>query len=737
MLRRQRRRWKGEVGGCLLTSRLFSATTANLLTWRKHRHAHPAAASPPRRPPTAPPNHPRTNSVTAVLKVQSAAPCSATGFVAAPRRSVQHARVAMLALWSRPSAAPGACRCLSCVSRESQLVAVRPRPPARVCAPVFAAGLAVDAKPRRKKNKQWEDAFVLLQRELLDKALLQKTCDRSDAARGGTDEPRAHRDGTGDEASEDVQWDAAHHAAGMDTADPIVSQEQIQARAEAAWDDLRYDSRLPGAESPEWPANTGRPVTRHHLPPQSLWAHDAVRLTAMRRRHTWKKLAMQELSTGLLCHTLMTRVGFGRWSKFSELPPNLDAVSPQIQEMASFSSHRAERARAEILAMIDRLHVTHVGSTPEQIAKANIHVDQPGIPRYLQDADGDFYAICQQMNAGIMRLLSVKPTNDAREEASTIAKICHNLLVSTAAPDLQTFNLLVAGFKRWRRPRLVDDVIAALYGSQIRPNEIACREILGHYMNESRPDDFSRFVAKMRGVGDALMLASPDININQAGQDRLIRIDENKVYQKVHPTPMVFGALITGVMRFAGFDRALDIYYEMKADGWGLDMDSLIALLRDCIHRADWEGGMYVWDEISSILANAKTSAVAKAYFHMLSLCSVTGNTVTFNQVLSEVVKRGLNRKSIIDAAERTSQAARLRHGRLAPAWAADNVMIAVSAYVDDAKSSAPNSKSKPEHESKSSGHVAGDDETPLDPKEAWASWVEAEFGERPKDPEL
>jgi hypothetical protein len=261
----------------------------------------------------------------------------------------------------------------------------------------------------------------------------------------------------------------------------------------------------------------------------------------------------------------------------------------------------------------------------------------------------------------------------------------------------------------------------------------------------------------MRGVGNAFTLANPSITINEASSGRLVRINDQKVYQKVHPTPMVFAALIHGVLKFAGFDRALDVYYEMKADGWGLTMPALTRLLADCIRRADWEGGAYVWEEIKSIKANVKPSYVAKAYHHMLSLCSVTGNTVAFNQVLNEVAKRGFDHRSIITAAMNTTRWAKIKKYDAAPAWTADNVMIATSAYMKDVKAidnavdehspdetdfddytftrellveemAAPPSKHDSAHSVQNSD---------ADEKEVWSSWLEHEFRERPKDPEL
>ena len=560
----------------------------------------------------------------------------------------------------------------------------------------------------------------------------------TDATEKGVDNSQDDGISSHELPTSDLEWDAAQRAAGMDLIDDDVLRDKEQEHsyevAMAAWNDLRYDSRMPGAPLLPWPANTGPDLIRRNLPPQSLWALDTMRATALRRRHTWKKLALQELSIALLIRCLLKEACV---AKHSNVFSNTDLVSSQLWECASMNEAQAEDARRDIVQYMENIHQTDVNALPNEIAAVTAYVGQPAIPSYSQDFDGDFHTICHQMNTSIRMLFDQVPKGNERTEVIAVAKICHNLLISTAPPDVQTFNILLIGFKRMRRPKLVDSCITAFYDNKIRPNEITCREILEHYVSEHRPNDFSTFVARMRGRDRGLMLANPRVTINDASFGRLTLSSEGKIYQKVHPTPMVHSSLIGGVLKFAGFDRALDIYYEMKEDGWGLDLRGLTRLLVNCIRRSDWEGGSYVWQEMSGIMAASTTIDVAKAYYHMLSLCSVTGNTVAFNQVLNEIAKRGLDQKSIIAAARRQTRRVRFKRVHLAPPWVADNVLIAVSDYLDNGKVGADDDDGgllSPDFDA-----VQSDDSAPstMRSEEAWASWVEHEFGEKPEDPEL
>ncbi|KNG45265.1 protein required for cell viability [Stemphylium lycopersici] len=722
------------------------------------------------------PLHPRATSLPAAHRIAGSLPSPtiyrtiapltvpclalppATRSLVAPPLLAQHAPVAMLAIWSRATSNPGTCRCISCVPNTAALARARSRAPLRgpwafgtptstlVYTTVFAAALTIDARAKALRNRQWERAFA----HLSEPKHQPPPVSGAGGARVATDpayEPPPPHGLILDEPPQDLDWNAMQNIIGMelvedDVLDTQEVQSQIRDYSELAWDDLRFDSRFPGAPLLEWPANTGPDLVRFNLPPQSLWAPDVLRLNAVRRRHTWKKLAVQELSTGLLIQELLHKAGLPRFLQTAE--KELDKLAPQIRQVASMDEDRRREARLEILEKLENLRKIRVDTSPQEIIESEIRANHPAIPSYYQDADGDFYSITKQMNDGIRTVLRETPRGNDRTAALAVAKICHNLLISSASPDLQTFNTLLVGFRRWKRAPLVDSVIPAFYANKIRPNEITCREILGYYVSwgNSGAESFSRFVAIMRGFGDALMLARPDLTINEASQDRLVRLNPEKVLQKVFPTPMVFSALINGVMKFAGFDRALDIYYEMKADGWGLDVKGLTRLLGDCVRRADWEGGLYVWEEINSIKARVRHHDMSKAYSHMLSLCSLTGNTVAFNQILNDLAKGDFDRKMILDAATTTARIAQGRHRPVAPAWVADNVMIAVSDFVQDSKPSAPRTTPNLmdtdealvlQHDTESFRDI---EHNTADTKETWASWVEYEFGERPKDPE-
>ncbi|KAF2189562.1 hypothetical protein K469DRAFT_472161, partial [Zopfia rhizophila CBS 207.26] len=611
----------------------------------------------------------------------------------------------MQTLWSRAAQKPSTCRCISCISNTTAVArrvgstSIR-RPwsfqttSTFFYSAIFTTALVVDGKAKRKRNEQWDTAFTSA-REELAKPFRQTVEDGGERVDTMISEEQ-QEDGTSilfteshttlDElCREDVDWESVHRAAGMelilDHQLQRLSEVPLEELSENLWKLLPFDSRMPGTQAIMWPASTGPVLARHHLPPQSLWSLDHIRWKALRKRQTWKKIALQELSVALLVRKLIPKFREGMTGFMTSLPET-------IQDVMLGGIEGDKRTRREIMRHIHRIELFNNDSA-EGISYAKTYKRPLGVPRYYQDDDGDFYSTSEKMNKAIRNILFPGP-NDRKQRDRAIAKVCHNLLVSSAPPDVQTFNLLITGLSRWKRAGPVDVVISTIDACKIRPNEITCTAIINHYIQHNRPEDFTTFVARMRGLRNALMLARPDIVINEAGADRLVPVDRGKIYQKVHPTPMVFNALMLGALKFAGLERALEIYFEMKEDGWGLDVVGLTAFLRDCMERRDWQNGFCVWDEICIFKDHVKNSRqLSRAYSTMLGLCTVTGNTRAFNHVLAEAVDRGLDKGKV------TAMALEMQQEKT-PWWLpqnnppnniADSVFVAISGYLGDSDS--------------------------------------------------
>ena len=406
---------------------------------------------------------------------------------------------------------------------------------------------------------------------------------------------------------------------------------------------------LAGGTRMDWPLNTGAKLIPHHLSPQSLWAPDHIR--ARRRRYVWKKMRRIEMSVAKLVYGLLERTKL-----YGQSEAAANALPVSVQSVAALEPEEFHISANDI-----SLCLASVIQTPIDLV-GEIHSLNVVCPKYSQDVHGEFHAICDEMNNALKSIFRHRPTEPGRTKV-LVAKICHNLLVSPAPPDIQTYNILITGFARLEQPDLCSVVIESLLETKIRLNEITCAAILGFYTRTNQPTEFSNFVALMRGINQGLMLAKPNIWISNAGKSRLVRLSNGKTVQRVHQSPLIFDALMHGVLRFAGCDRAMEIYHEIKSDGWGLSRKGLMMFLEDCAKQNDWANGSLVWEEIRMLKDETKTMEKREAKSHriwehrayniMLDLCRNTSHSIAFTEILNEAVACGHDRKTVVKALNR------------------------------------------------------------------------------------
>lgn len=94
----------------------------------------------------------------------------------------------------------------------------------------------------------------------------------------------------------------------------------------------------------------------------------------------------------------------------------------------------------------------------------------------------------------------------------------------------------------------------------------------------------------------------------------------------------VYESLIIGALKFMGQQSAMHYYRDMIREGWDTNLNILHGILRDCCQKADWEGGLSTWYQIS-LVAEKVTQWT---YYWMLRLCQIFRKHDVFYQVLQE-----------------------------------------------------------------------------------------------------
>ncbi|KAI9667874.1 MAG: hypothetical protein M1821_000693 [Bathelium mastoideum] len=377
------------------------------------------------------------------------------------------------------------------------------------------------------------------------------------------------------------------------------------------------------------PINTGlSPRTANHLPPQSIYAGEVRRIKANERRFTSKKMRTYDISIEKFVIRALLYADVYNYSNTA-----LAALPSTIQPLAALSRSALQSMLARIEHRLRTIQHEPAWAWATA-ADEGLSASFPTAPSFQQPDPDTPYPLshppAHALNSALGALLANSTTAPL---AALLPKLAHNLLVSAAAPDLATYNLLLAHFARIRRDALVDITAASLHETHTRPNELTYTTLLKHYIRRNDAAAFERYVALLRGKGAGLALAKPGIRISNASCGRLVykprtardeRLEDNteeegaqaqaqqngphnannsqptatKVIQKPSPDPRVFSAILVGHLKFSGLERALDTWRAMAAEGWGLHVPGLTVFLKHCAERREWDAGMRVWAAI-------------------------------------------------------------------------------------------------------------------------------------------
>lgn len=406
------------------------------------------------------------------------------------------------------------------------------------------------------------------------------------------------------------------------------------------------DSGIHRKRKPRWPINTALDTDPKHLPPQSIYAPDYVKRKFEIQVWTAYKVERCMISTDLfLLHTWneLRRKGMSQEAA--------DAVPSAYANYLMMSDQDLHKTIAQKEADLDRL---------ERMGKKRFSLgwftrSQGDVPlcRYHMDEYGEHHDTTRAMNQTIRDLLKQSKTGTQTIPA-LMAQICYNLSLSTSPPNIDTYNSLMVGLFDLRQVKHTEHVIHSMLRTRARPNEVTLATVLNFHSATGDASNFRWWVQRMRGGFDGLMNASPHTRISSLSGNRLKHIDNGKndglgtIVQLPYPTPMVFGALIQGVLDFSGFEAALRICESMASEGWSLCITGLGIILRNCTERKDWTSGLTIWKQIQ-LLKSKSTRYVSstwtsesiglQTFVAMLQLCARCGQRNVFEDVMNQAIR--------------------------------------------------------------------------------------------------
>jgi len=521
----------------------------------------------------------------------------------------------MINLWSQVGRLGCSCPCPSCLTTKHALVRrvstaigrIRARPKTSstfLYSAIFAAATVTDGHFKRQRRAHWDDA-------------IQTAKDQLDQTQ------RAVNDILKDEITYEEQ----------DSHTNLMNVANV----------MKFAPK-PGASRPPAPRSTEAnhypsPWGNEFAAPQSLWSGDNQRAKAYDRRWSKKKIANAELAAARLAVRLIMLIDVE-----SQTMINLVVLPEAVREIARLSRSEQRQLLSDLQRDISRIN------TLEPWESRSGAIAGMTIPQYAQREDNSHFPIVEELNESIIGLMNAFQKQDISFKA-LIVKVCHNLLVSPAPPDLQTINILLLGFhsldKRTSlRHGVVDAVVHFCRTVKVRPNEITCAAILRSYIKRNASSQFANFIALMRAADGmhGLMLAKPGVIITESSQGRLIphATIEGKVFQAVHPSPVIFWQIVRGVCKFSGIQAAIEICKNFGTLAWGLDRTCLWELLRRCALDEDWTSGEWVWNKVE-IYCQRHNSDVSRIVGMMLAFCLQCDEQTMFSKIFRDALEQKYN----------------------------------------------------------------------------------------------
>ncbi|THV86558.1 hypothetical protein D6D29_01446 [Aureobasidium pullulans] len=530
----------------------------------------------------------------------------------------------MQALWSRIAQTGLSCHCPSCVSAGASGVGRRTttaagRRPVRwalsstfVYSGIFAAAATTDAGFKQKRRDQWDRAIADIKHDL-DRPTEEKTTVRQEE----TVKPKPEKEET-------VRYK------------PLFDDPQ-----EVILENQSYQ------DGPAWPTNTGAPLKKGFVPPNSIYAGYITRNRALASRWTSKKVRTTELAVDkLILRMLLHLDDLGCRDEMHLTVP-----------VSCLNLFAAPTRNLKALLLYTNDQHMEATTYPDQWAHIN---DLPRQHRwgvtYKQDNLGEFHRTAENLNTALGQLFEKKQSGQLAYK-DMVAKIAYNFYISPAPPSLECWNTLLCGFMDTdaKNVDLVEPTLSAIRNANVRMNETTLKATLKYFIMINSRTRFANFVDRMRGLHGGVAMARPGITVNDSGRARLVVDPQTgKIYQKPYPTPGVFEVLVQGVLHFVGFEAALRVCKDMGQHGWGLSIRGLTPLLDDRARNADYEAGCQVWDLIKKLQTESQRKGqpeklFAQTYSAMLRLCSACNEMARFDEVLREARAARYGHQELLD----------------------------------------------------------------------------------------
>ena len=245
----------------------------------------------------------------------------------------------------------------------------------------------------------------------------------------------------------------------------------------------------------------------------------------------------------------------------------------------------------------------------------------------------------EEQRSALHRLLSVLCHETTPSKPSVdlmLAKICYNLLISTAPPSIFTYNTLLREFNRLRQPHLAQIVVDSYFNeSRFKPNSTTGRLILDHYRIKQDPEGFNTIVKRMGGHDKSMRIGRRHTSLlwKESAKEWALA---NKVihrgsfiYQKMPRGADIFDSLICGSLEMKSVRCAIRYVRAAFREGYEVTSETLCNVIKKCLAEVDRLAGISLlrailcWTVDCDVSASFYTQTIRSHLYRLVSLCGM------------------------------------------------------------------------------------------------------------------
>ncbi|KYK61238.1 hypothetical protein DCS_02380 [Drechmeria coniospora] len=242
-----------------------------------------------------------------------------------------------------------------------------------------------------------------------------------------------------------------------------------------------------------------------------------------------------------------------------------------------------------------------------------------------------------------LRCLMDEPKLGLKEK---IGRVCYNLLVSSHAPDIHTYNTLIVAFNKVGQHGLADALVNSFFRERLlRPTPSTYAAVLDHHRVTRNHGGFLRTLACLTGIDGQTGAKFRRRHVNDvatsealgrwAADTRMRTRTGDWVWEHMPLSRPLVEDILGGLLFFRLFDQAASFLLACLRSG--VDVGSAVAshVLDDCVAALDWRAALRLvrgftdgkvrWESMLSTDDDVANSRIILRLRTLLDLCGLHG----------------------------------------------------------------------------------------------------------------